>query len=158
MTALHDVEPSRPQKYLVRDLCATIGPRVHELMVDGRPRKFTFPVQDYIEIDPAVAVPLIGNDGFEVKTVDGVTLRPLNAGPELVQLRTGQVIADLHELDKAALANRCRAYHGGDKFHPIRSTKNDMIDFLMRAQSAAAGEAVDDEDAELEEDSEFGDV
>lgn len=141
MKSAPEAEPlSAPAKYQVRDLCATRGPRVHELMVDGRLRKITFPEGESIELDAMVAAPLIGNEGFEVRTKDGVLIRPLTDRNHGITLRTGQVVADLHELDKPALAARCKGLPGGDKFHPIKSTKNEMVDFLMRKQSDQAQE------------------
>lgn len=153
MKDLHEDEPTAgPTKYRVRDLCATRGSRVHDLMVNGRMQKVTFPENDYIELDPMTAAPLIGNDGFEVKTASGIVLRPVSDHDHGLTLRTGQVVAELHELDKAALAARCKALPGGHKFHPIKSSKSDMIDFLMRSQSAASDkDSIADEEVELEE-------
>ena len=149
---LHEDESSGPTKYRVRDLCATRGSRVHELMVNGRMQKVIFPENDYIELDPMAAAPLIGNEGFEVTTLSGIVLKPVSDQDYGLVLRTGQVVAELHELDKAALAARCKALPGGHKFHPIKSPKSDMVDFLMRSQSTAADkDSVADDEDDIEE-------
>lgn len=129
----------------VRDLTATAGPRTHEVAIG---HLVTFRPGKYEPLSWEQARGLVGNDGFDVReTPDGSPIRPVEHEGDFgrVQIRTDQVIATFEELTAAALVSRCEEFEAGRKFH-ARSSREKMIDFLMRQRLGGGAEDTEGED------------
>lgn len=159
--------PEDSVMYQVRDLLATNGARVHEL-VDrrGLKQRYTFKDdQQYVQIPMSQASRLIGNDGFEVLNNRGLQLRVVKGvtgQAKGVTLSHDEVVAKYDELTTDALVARATVL-GFLPEDGQEVTRDVLIDFLIeRSILEAEGTEVvgkkkaDDEDAiDIEEENEF---
>lgn len=151
---------------LVQDLNAVRVGVVREHRIKGQTYKFTGNLNDRVEMPFDHAIPLIDNDGFEVRKHDGTILRPkrqtqTDLSGSVINLRSDQTIAGYDELRKDALVDRANRL-GAEFRHNSRA--EDVITFLMTyddqptvaaGPKAAPGDLAesvqDDEDLGLEE-------
>lgn len=161
-----EINPDEEVMYMVRDLNAKSGERVHELM-DPRTKRvspYRFQNQwDGVQVPMAIALGLVGNPGFDVKDAKGRTLQPSrtdgNDNNSGVILRAHEVIATMDELTHEALiarANVITAKMGEGKFTKAVK-KEEVISFLLVNNGSSEEEAgvaagVPDDGVELEMD------
>ncbi len=128
-----------PKKVFVIDTTAVDGPRVHEMIVDGTIKKFTFQPREALELNLAVAVKFLKHEAFQLANEKGEALpydrRPkqpdeLGAG-EKFKLGENETIARYDELMTSALLQRALEMPGGEKFTgKDKPDRVAMIDFI----------------------------
>lgn len=116
--------------------------RVHELMVKGIERPYTFEYGKPTLLSRTEAVRFLEIDAFKHTDAEGNVLddyRPVPKQPENVQagevfaLEDDQTIARFDELLTDTLQHRCIVKHGGDRFAESKDRAR-MIKFLMDAK------------------------
>lgn len=127
----------------VKDLFAKSTSRIHELAdANGRRINVEFPVDKYVELPLTLALPLVGNNGFEVIGPDGKILKPARArGAETLTLDYDQTIARYSELTIEALIERARPLPGGDKLSR-KDGKDAIINFILEAGTQPESDVV----------------
>jgi hypothetical protein len=134
-------------KLKVLDTSATSGSpvRVHEMIVNGQIKQYTFHVGQYLEMEEEEALKF-NKDGFLVKQIDGGEIEKPAAGDDYLKarLKPGETIANFSELSAEALKVRAALLPNGEKL--VKMKKDDMVKALLEA----AG--VTEEDDLLEDD------
>lgn len=130
-------DPDPEMQVHVWDDSAVYGERTHE--VAGR--TYVFRPGSPLLMPYSEGMPFMRLEGFRVMTLDGRPLRAIERtlGPhEVIHLRTDEVVARLDELSNDALLARCRAYAEGAWMTVERTTRQEMIMFLVDRANAEA--------------------
>lgn len=132
------------------------GARVHEQLVDGRPRTFIFKNDEPLALPRAIALKFLRHDAFKLVDKDRNIIefkRPprqpeeLGAGERIV-LSPEETIARFDELASGALQTRVLALPGGEKFTG-KPAREEMITFLVAYKaSQAKSNVVNERDAD----------
>lgn len=134
----HETDPGN---LLVLDKLATEGARTHPFAHpdNGRPFNVTFAdAQTQVPLDRRVAIKLVGNDGFEVRTLDGKLLQKRKVAEiDGVTVAADQCIANYDELTTVALWSRLVHVpgHGLHKDSSKEAMVSAMINFNDPDQS-----------------------
>lgn len=139
-----------PETLFVQDLTSKKPdvPRIHTLIIDGKPVNFPFLPGERVEMPFMHAAKFLIDPAFIVTDHDGKRYEPAPkriSASELKELRASQVIADLGELSTEALFLRAVKFPDGEKLNRATSRDN-LIEFLKtahevvdRGQRAAEG-------------------
>ncbi len=119
------------------------GSRIHEQIVDGTLKTFTFKQGEPQALHPAVALKFLKHEGFLLTDAEG-NVQPFSRRPkqpeelgagETIKLKDDETIAQLDELSNAALQGRVLEMTGGEKF-ATSTNRAAMIDFIVKAKVA----------------------
>lgn len=116
----------------VKDLAARDRARTHDLRDgEGNIHPTEFPPKAYKDLSASLALPLVGNPGFEVLGLDGKPMKPArHRAAESIMLESDQTIARYSELTIDALVERARILPGGDTLSR-KDGKETLINFIL---------------------------
>jgi response regulator RpfG family c-di-GMP phosphodiesterase len=137
-------------KLFVLDTTAIEGKRIHEQLVNGHVKQFTFEPYKGTELDAAVAAKFLQHEAFKRVDEAGNEIeyqRPprqpeqLQAG-ETLKLAGNETVARFDELTNTSLLKRACALPGGEKFIDTKDRPG-LIKFIIdaKAKLAAANKA-----------------
>ena len=143
--ASETAKPKAASMLLVIDTTAIEGPRVHEMIVDGVAKPFTFERGKPLALPFAIAAKFLKHEAFKLVDEKGNLIaykrRPkqpdeLGAGEQL-KLTDEQTVANFDELSNSALLARALEIPGGEQFAAAdKPPRADMIAFLVTTAKA----------------------
>jgi hypothetical protein len=136
-----------PKRCFVLDTTAVNGapPRIHEHIIDGKKKSFTFHAEKPLEMSFAEAMKFVKDSAFKLCDEVGNLLefqrRPkqqeeLQAGERIV-IGEGQTIANYEELTTVALFRRAVELPGGEQFSVDQKPDRDKLVAFIKSTTAA---------------------
>lgn len=133
-----------PDTLFVIDTTAVAGkgPRVHEMIVDGVVKSFTFEPGKPLELALPIAIKFLKHEAFR-RTDEHGDLQPYHRRPaqpdelgagEQFKLADHQTIANYGELSNMALLQRCLELPGGELID--KTDRKAVIDFITKTEVA----------------------
>ncbi len=123
--------------------------RIHDHIVEGRPKSFTFKAGEKLKLPPEEALRFLRDPSFIITTEKGAQLvaPPMIEDGAEIRLKPDECVAKLTELETKALVLRAKQLTGGEAV-TLSTPREAIIEFLMRPRIARLPRATRPNDVE----------